>query len=208
VVGILTILHAVLCEDEPTSSSFTTGLCNTSDVGLLHLGLYYLIATSVNLVATTLICVRLVRMKHLVNKLSASSPIENPGESPYSRVTAILLESALPFTLLGILSSVVAFVDTSGAKDARIFAGRMWTIASVSGIIACPYNRPPNHCFPALFLQGLTAQVITYRVITGVSFTSASPGETDTGAISHPIRFTHSALLSRSGSGVTLHDLP
>jgi hypothetical protein len=129
-VGILTILRAVLCDDEPKSLSPTNGLCNTSGVGLLHLGLYYLIATSVNLVATTLICVRLVRMKHLVNKLSAASPIENSGDSPYSRVTAILLESALPFTVLGILSSVVAFVDTNGANHARIFASRMWTIAN------------------------------------------------------------------------------
>ncbi|KAH6913429.1 hypothetical protein BKA70DRAFT_721415 [Coprinopsis sp. MPI-PUGE-AT-0042] len=184
VFGILTILRNVVCVDEPTASPPIRGLCKTSNIGLLQLGVYYLFATSVNMLATTLICVRLLRMKRLVDKISASSTTERMGGSPYSRVTMILMESALPFTVLGILSAVFALVDTDRARHARIFTGRLWYTAS-----------------------GLTAQVITYRVITGVSWTSSSGVQGNEEALSRPIHFAHSAPLSRSESSRTLHDL-
>ncbi|KAH6913428.1 hypothetical protein BKA70DRAFT_1262854 [Coprinopsis sp. MPI-PUGE-AT-0042] len=178
VVGILATLRAVLCDDQPTSASPTNGLCNTLGVGLFHLGLYYPIATS-------------------PGGQIASPPTERLSESPYSRVTAILLESALPFTVLGILSSVVAFVDTSGANHARLFSSRVWTVATVSG--SCSLR--------LCILNSRTLLVITYRVITGISFTSNSPAQADEGAISHSIHFTHSAPVSRSRSGMTFRDL-
>jgi hypothetical protein len=105
-------------------------------------------------------------MKRQVDKvgISANRVVE---PVPYVKLTMVFIESALPFSALGIATAVLAFVDTSAANDARIFSSRLWTIASVSVIItpSC-WNTYKDAD------QGLTAQVILYRVVSGVSWTS------------------------------------
>jgi hypothetical protein len=102
-------------------------------------GVYFIVATSVNLAATILICVRLLRVKRGITKaLGWTNPttgsVERVGSSaiPYAKVTTVLMESALPFTLLAVVAAILAFLDTKLAQDTRIFTSRLWTMASVS----------------------------------------------------------------------------
>jgi hypothetical protein len=97
----------------------------------LHCGLYYLFATSANVVATTLICVRLLRMKRKAEKMDTSI-VRLGGSIPYTRVTMLLIESALPLTVMGISTGIIALVKAPAAYYAWIFVRRLWTVASVS----------------------------------------------------------------------------
>ncbi|KAH6901884.1 hypothetical protein BKA70DRAFT_1521501 [Coprinopsis sp. MPI-PUGE-AT-0042] len=178
-VGTLNAVSNALCPGlDPTNV-----VCKNHG---LHSGLYYLVATSVNLTATALICIRLLRTRRWLKRVLGSEGASNSDDAattervgdsvvPYTRVTTVLIESALPFTLLGVAAAIVAFVNTSPANYARIFSSRLWTIAS-----------------------GLTSQVIIYRVITGTSWTSNR--ERDRYALSHSINFLHTSSSSaRSG---------
>jgi hypothetical protein len=95
-------------------------------------------ATSVNIVATTLICVRLLRMKQKVGKIDTST-VRLGGSIPYTKVTMVLIESALPFTVMGISTGIIALVKTPAAYYAWIFVSRLWTMASVSTVITLRY---------------------------------------------------------------------
>jgi hypothetical protein len=99
----------------------------------IYRGLYYLSATSVNLAATTLICLRLWRTKRQMDKVGLSE-MRVVEPVPYVRLTVVLLESALPFTVVGVSTAVLAFVVTDAASSALIFSSRLWTVASVSAV--------------------------------------------------------------------------
>ncbi|KAH6901899.1 hypothetical protein BKA70DRAFT_1521556 [Coprinopsis sp. MPI-PUGE-AT-0042] len=181
-IGILNVVSNALCPGpDPTNV-----VCKNHGV-TLHRGLYYLVATSVNLTATVLICIRLLRTGRWMKRVLGSEGISSSNDAattervgdqvvPYTRVAIVLIESALPFTMLGIAAAIVAFVDTTPANHALIFSSRLWTMAS-----------------------GLTAQVIIYRVITGTSWTSSRDEERF--ALSHSINFLRTSTSSaRSGN--------
>ncbi|KAH6901901.1 hypothetical protein BKA70DRAFT_1405255 [Coprinopsis sp. MPI-PUGE-AT-0042] len=172
-VGIVNVVSNALC----TSRDMTNMVCRNDGV-TVHRGLYYLVATSVNLSATVLICVRLLRVKQEMNRaLGSSIPTTErvwASAVPYTRVTMLLMESALPFTLLGIAAAILTFVNSDSAQKAQIFTNRMWTMAS-----------------------GLTSQVITYRVITGISWVSSLVGDRE--RLSHPIYFVRSDVTLSTG---------
>lgn len=141
-LGILAIVSSARCAFVPKNH-----FCVERGFEL-HRGLYYLFATSVNVVATTLICVRLLRMKRRVEKMDSSTE-RLGGSIPYTRVTMVLIESALPFTAMGVSTGIIALVKTPAAYYAWIFVSRLWTMASVSllGFMAgnrltCLLDRP------------------------------------------------------------------
>ncbi|KAH6901893.1 hypothetical protein BKA70DRAFT_1405251 [Coprinopsis sp. MPI-PUGE-AT-0042] len=186
-VGILSIFSNALCPGrDPTNA-----ICKNHG-STLHRGLYYFVATSVNLTATLLICVRLLCAKRWMKRVlgsaagssnssdAATITTERVGDPvvPYTRIAIVLIESALPFTLLGIAAAIVASINTSLANYARIFTSQLWTMAS-----------------------GLTAQVIIYRVVAGTSWT-ASGREGDRYALSHSINFMRTSSSSGARSGI------
>ena len=124
-MGILAIVSSARCAFVPK-----THFCVERGFEL-HRGIYFLLATSVNVVATTLICIRLLRMKHQVEKANSSTE-KFGGSLPYTKVTMVLIESALPFTVMGISTGIIALVKTSASYYAWIFVSRLWTISSVS----------------------------------------------------------------------------
>ncbi|KAH6901897.1 hypothetical protein BKA70DRAFT_1521554 [Coprinopsis sp. MPI-PUGE-AT-0042] len=182
IVGILDVVSNALCLGRDPNNV----ICKNHGVAL-HRGLYYLAATSVNLAATVLICIRLLRTRRWMKRVLGSEDTSNSEDAattelvggpvvPYTRVAIVLIESALPFTLLGIAAAIVAFANTRSANNAHIFASRLWNMAS-----------------------GLAAQVIIYRVIAGTSWTSSREG--DRYALSHSINFLHTSN-SRARSGI------
>ncbi|KAH6901834.1 hypothetical protein BKA70DRAFT_1307580 [Coprinopsis sp. MPI-PUGE-AT-0042] len=142
VVGALVLFSSVRCalHEEDRSSTPTNHFCVEKGTELYR-GLYYLIATSVNVMSTSLICGRLVFMKRRIERLASPAPL------PYTRVTSLLLESALPFTVVGLLTGITALANTREAYHGLIFASRVWTVSSA-----------------------LAAQSIIYRVICGISW--------------------------------------
>ncbi|KAH6901836.1 hypothetical protein BKA70DRAFT_1521390 [Coprinopsis sp. MPI-PUGE-AT-0042] len=121
--------------------------CNEEDL-FLHHSLYFVAATIVNVVSTTLICIRLLHMKHRILNMDQSTDRFGRGAS-YNRITMILVESALPSTAVGVSCGIFSLVNRSGYW---YFARRLWTPATALG-----------------------AQFIFYRVTSGASWTS-SPG--------------------------------
>ncbi|KAH6901833.1 hypothetical protein BKA70DRAFT_1435446 [Coprinopsis sp. MPI-PUGE-AT-0042] len=174
-VGTLNIVSSAICDGVNPAHS----ICFNNSISVYR-GLYYLAATGVNLTATSLICLRLWRMKRQVDKAGISGR-RTVEPVPYVKLTMVLIESALPFTALGISTAVLAFVDTPAANDARIFSSRLWTIAS-----------------------GLTAQAILYRVVSGISWTSNPERGVD--GFSQSIHFASIASQIRSGAMGTMPD--
>jgi hypothetical protein len=214
-VGILNTVSNALCQGrDPTNA-----VCKNHGL-TLHRGLYFLVATSVNLTATVLICIRLLRTHRRMKKALVSNSsftvdaapagtttvaTERVGESvvPYTRVATVLIESALPFTVLGIATAIVAFFHTTTAHYIRIFAAQLWTMASVS---LMHHLSPFRLVDQWIGVQALTAQVIIHRVMTGTSWTSSREG--DTYELSRSINFVHSGPPSSSKSSGIQNDVP
>ncbi|KAH6901835.1 hypothetical protein BKA70DRAFT_1157475 [Coprinopsis sp. MPI-PUGE-AT-0042] len=175
-LGILAIVSSARCAFVPKNN-----FCVERGFEL-HRGLYFLFATSVNVVATTLICIRLLRMKRRVEKMDSSTE-RLGGTIPYTRVTMVLVESALPFTVMGISTGIIALVKTPSSYYAWIFVSRLWTMASA-----------------------LAAQLIIYRVITGISWTSDP--EQDVDALSQSMHFAPNNPASTGDLSETTADLP
>ena len=118
---------------------------------------------------------------------------EGIGEQvPYTKSTMILVESALPFTVLGILTAALGFsTDVSALKAHDVFASRIWIMASV-GLISIAFSVSIVDCL----YQALTGQVIIHRLITGVSWRSNEEGFEH--GLSHSIHFAHSVPHTRT----------
>ncbi|KAH6908852.1 hypothetical protein BKA70DRAFT_1222432 [Coprinopsis sp. MPI-PUGE-AT-0042] len=65
---------------------------------------YYISSISVNVIATTLICFRLLSFKRKMEKTLGAYRLTS--EIPYLRIASILIESALPFTIFGVACAV------------------------------------------------------------------------------------------------------
>lgn len=123
-LGLLTLVTYVRCE-----GFLREGACGGQS-NVFNQGMYYVVATSVNVTATTLICFRLLQMKRKLAS-TARLPGSFGGGGPYGRISMILIESALPFTIVGVLCSILAFV---GPDPPWFFVSRLWTMASVSSV--------------------------------------------------------------------------
>ncbi|KAH6901888.1 hypothetical protein BKA70DRAFT_1435491 [Coprinopsis sp. MPI-PUGE-AT-0042] len=176
-VGILNLASSAICV-KPKPANV---ICKNHGL-LLHRGLYYLFATIVGATATILICVRLFRTKVRMEKIMGHTTTNSTTTAtmrlggpliPYNRIIMVLMESALPFTLLGIVTAALTISDIDSAEGVRLFSYRLWTVGS-----------------------GLTAQVITYRLIAGISLTSSREG--DSYVLSRPIDFERSEDSSMS----------
>ncbi|KAJ2936312.1 hypothetical protein H1R20_g772, partial [Candolleomyces eurysporus] len=120
-----------------------------------------------NIIVTTLITNRLLRARRRLVKLLPSADVQ-----VYIGVIAILIESAAPLTILGIILAALAL------RDLVIPQGS-------GGIIAC------GRLFEALWYSfcGLSPHMIIFRVTTGRSFTNF-PLAKD-GVVTNPIQFAH-----------------
>ncbi|KAH6901887.1 hypothetical protein BKA70DRAFT_1435490 [Coprinopsis sp. MPI-PUGE-AT-0042] len=174
-MGVITLLSGALC----LSPSSTNILCRNHGL-ILHRGIYYLLATSVNTTATALICVRLLRAKVRIETImtptsSTTTTVQRLGGTgvPYTMLTMVFMESALPFTVLGIITAALTITDVNSTEGVSLFSYRLWIVAS-----------------------GPTAEVIAYRVIAGIS--SASTWERESDVLSHSIRFAVNDPLSGS----------
>ncbi|KAH6869086.1 hypothetical protein BKA70DRAFT_1491398 [Coprinopsis sp. MPI-PUGE-AT-0042] len=130
----------------------------------------------VNVVTTTLIITRLLMMERKMRNLAKESTMFRSG-LPYRRVIALLLESALPFTLVGIAGVVCA-----GLLDP----------------INNTYSRA-IHAFPILMVAWTNAlalgpQCIVLRVISGTTFASST--ESPSVQISHHLIFADDPVVS------------
>jgi hypothetical protein len=82
----------------------------------------------VNVVATILICTRLLVMKRRQLNLD-NSPERFVRGAVYNRITMILIESALPSTAVGLSCGILSLVRRTGYW---YFARRLWTPVVVS----------------------------------------------------------------------------
>ncbi|KAH6902184.1 hypothetical protein BKA70DRAFT_1521291 [Coprinopsis sp. MPI-PUGE-AT-0042] len=130
----------------------------------------------VNVVTTTLIVTRLLMMERKMRNLAKESTMFRSG-LPYRRIIALLLESALPFTLVGIAGLICA-----GLLDP----------------INNTYSRA-IHAFPILMVAWTNAlalgpQCIVLRVISGTTFASST--ESPSVQISHHLIFADDPVVS------------
>ncbi|KAH6902129.1 hypothetical protein BKA70DRAFT_1435291 [Coprinopsis sp. MPI-PUGE-AT-0042] len=131
----------------------------------------------VNVVTTTMIIARLVLMQRKMNQLASGSDIFR-SELPYRQIITLLLESALPFTLVALAGAIAtAFLDPVGGTyrqtvHALPFVMVLWTNAMALG-----------------------PQLIAFRVISGVTLT-ANPPSQHSRPISEPIMFAHDPVVS------------
>ncbi|RXW12436.1 hypothetical protein EST38_g13420 [Candolleomyces aberdarensis] len=127
-----------------------------------------LLTVSTNIIVTTLITIRLLRARRTLAKLLPSADVR-----VYTGVIAILIESAAPLAIFGIMAAVAAvgvyYIQRKSSE----------------GSMVCLY------VFQGLFYSfcGLSPHMIIFRVTTGRSFTKF-PSVKD-GVVTNPIQFAH-----------------
>ncbi|KAH6907507.1 hypothetical protein BKA70DRAFT_1427886 [Coprinopsis sp. MPI-PUGE-AT-0042] len=176
VVGLLPVLPWVtsLATGIAYLAAVTRAASQTPDSNALYIKLqaaYFFLSSGVNITATALICLRLARMDSKMRKLSEDATYLQSAAS-YSRISLILIESALPFTVFGLAAAaisqvlVVKHVD-AGASSAYHIIWPLW-------VISC----------------GLAPQLIIFRVVTGSSWVSNPAAQAPHGTHLQSIRFT------------------
>ncbi|KAH6902131.1 hypothetical protein BKA70DRAFT_1567989 [Coprinopsis sp. MPI-PUGE-AT-0042] len=131
----------------------------------------------VNAVTTTMIIARLVLMERKMRRLATQSATLRSA-LPYRQVIVLLLESALPFTLVGVASAI-----TTVLMDAKVNT----------------YTRAV-HLFPIMMVLWTNAlalgpQIIILRTISGNTWTS-TPSSRRSQPISQPILFADDPVVS------------
>ncbi|KAH6869084.1 hypothetical protein BKA70DRAFT_378108 [Coprinopsis sp. MPI-PUGE-AT-0042] len=137
----------------------------------------------VNIVTTTLIGTRILIMRKRMKRLAKTSAVFT-STLPYGYLTALLLESSLPFTLLGIAGAIL-----TGLLDPA----------------SNTYN-PAMHAFPIVIVLWTNAlalgpQLIIYRIVSGTTWTS-NPRASLSRPMSQPLFFADDPVVeSVIGSG-------
>lgn len=132
---------------------------------------YFFLSSGVNISATGLICFRLARMDTKMRKLTEDAPYLRKT-TPYSRISMILLESALPFTLFGLACAAIS--QTLAINHFNVGASSAYHIIWPLWVISC----------------GLAPQVIIFRIVTGNSWVADPAVQTSHGTHLQSIRFT------------------
>ncbi|KAF7792947.1 hypothetical protein EIP86_004050 [Pleurotus ostreatoroseus] len=113
---------------------------------------YYALSISLNVVVTTLICYRLLRMSSQIKQLLGKDNAE-----PYTNVAAVLIESAAPYTLAGIM----VLIPYARGNLVSVALGQVWTKLTVR---PSSYASMPSD--PSV-VQCISPQWIILRVASG-----------------------------------------
>ncbi|KAJ2923594.1 hypothetical protein H1R20_g13500, partial [Candolleomyces eurysporus] len=130
------------------------------------------LTVSTNIVVTGLITFRLLRTRRALAKILPSVDAQ-----VYTGVIAILIESAAPLTIFGIIAAILLQLEDS-------------LIGKSAGYFVCFY------LFQGLFYSfcALSPHMIIFRVTTGRSFTKLP--EVKDGVLTNPIQFAHTTAES------------
>ncbi|KAH6908854.1 hypothetical protein BKA70DRAFT_1279011 [Coprinopsis sp. MPI-PUGE-AT-0042] len=113
---------------------------------------YFITSVSVNLVATGLICFRLLSFKKRVEKALGEYRLKS--EVPYLGISAILIESALPYTIFGLACTVLTAL--AGVEEIYAATHAAYHLLWPMWVISC----------------ALAPQLIIARVLNGSSWVS------------------------------------
>ncbi|KAH6902148.1 hypothetical protein BKA70DRAFT_1435306 [Coprinopsis sp. MPI-PUGE-AT-0042] len=138
----------------------------------------FAMSVGVNIVTTAMITARLLLMERNMHRITSRSPTFKAG-LPYRQIIALLLESALPFTAIGVVAAVL-----SGVNDPSDDTG----------------SRKAVHAFPVMMALwtnslALSPQLIIFRIISGTTWTS-NPAPNESRPISQPILFADDPVVS------------
>ena len=90
---------------------------------------YMLLSTLLNVVLTGMIAFPIIRMRRQLKKLSSTRPLLQS----YTHVLAILIESSLPFTIIGAITTTLAVLVALGiGNTAQYRIPNLYTIIIVS----------------------------------------------------------------------------
>ncbi|TFK19057.1 hypothetical protein FA15DRAFT_223723 [Coprinopsis marcescibilis] len=129
---------------------------------------YFLASVGASVISTGLIVSRLIRMK---NELRRSLPEDTRAFSVYDRVVSILIESALPFTIFGVVSAITFALESPSGTDSH-------------GTRNVPIEVATSVVIPLWCLSlGLAPMLIIHRVVMGTSWIN-DPATNATGRVS------------------------
>jgi hypothetical protein len=132
------------------------------------------LATAADVMVTTMISIRILSIYRMTNAKDFS--LIQIHANKYINVVTILVESAAPCAILGILFCVQEFMDAS--SHAPLFGlcvtaiGQTWSMSTVSCLLYEIKAKQLNHV-----LQMLFPQLIIYRVAQGSAWTEKTAQE-------------------------------
>ncbi|KAH6902233.1 hypothetical protein BKA70DRAFT_1435393 [Coprinopsis sp. MPI-PUGE-AT-0042] len=161
----------------PWTASHLETMEHTQSVYQIWCGIEFAMSAAVSVATTTLICIRLILLERKMKQVAANSSTFK-SVLPYRQVLAILFESALPFTLVGVVGTIMAgFLDPSTSASSRaMYAFPLVTVLWTNGLALGP-------------------QFIIFRIISGTTWTS-SPTTRRTQPVSQPILFADDPVVS------------
>ncbi|KAH6902121.1 hypothetical protein BKA70DRAFT_1567982 [Coprinopsis sp. MPI-PUGE-AT-0042] len=147
-------------------------------------------ATSVlvSAVTTTMICIRLVLMKKEMKRVEEACS-QFKSAIPYRRVITLLVESALPFNVVGAVGAIsMASIGHDSSLTRAVILSTVMTVVWINCLALGP-------------------QLIIFRIISGVTWTS-NPTTSISSPLSQPIQFAQDAALLRSDSLCSTDERP
>ncbi|KAH6880274.1 hypothetical protein BKA70DRAFT_1575877 [Coprinopsis sp. MPI-PUGE-AT-0042] len=137
----------------------------------------FTMSVAVSVATTTLIIARLLLLQRRLKNLSENS-VALTSTLPYRQIIALVLESALPFTLVGVIGAVAtAFIDLEGKRH-------KWALDSFPILLVLWTNA-----------LALGPQFIAFRIICGTTWTS-NPSTEHTRPVSQPLLFADDPVVS------------
>ncbi|KAH6880291.1 hypothetical protein BKA70DRAFT_1447337 [Coprinopsis sp. MPI-PUGE-AT-0042] len=137
----------------------------------------FTVSVGVSVVTTTMICIRVLLMKRTIERLTGKGE-GFQSSMPYSRVITPLLESALPFTLVGVAAAISTAISTAHSGRDKV-ASDVYLV-----MLVIWYNS-----------LALGPQLIIFRILSGKTWTS----NPTTMVVSQPIQFACSDEISSAG---------
>jgi hypothetical protein len=133
---------------------------------------WFSLSVSLNIIITTIICIRLLRMRALMRE-ALSLNMSNM----YANIAAMLVESAAVFSILGIVLIVMAV-----RNDPLTFTfAHIWSMFSVESPVLPPPKSDINRV--SHLLQSLSPQMIILRVSMGSGWYRETVNEVSTALV-------------------------
>ncbi|KAH6902235.1 hypothetical protein BKA70DRAFT_1521319 [Coprinopsis sp. MPI-PUGE-AT-0042] len=164
--------------DEPRWKVFhLETIDHTQLVYQIWCGIEFAMSVVVSATTTTLICIRLILLERKMKRVAARSSAFK-SVVPYRQVLALLIESALPFTLVGVAGAIMAvFLNpSSNASTKAMYAFPFVTVLWTNGLALGP-------------------QFIIFRIVSGTAWSSI-PTTRCSRPISQPILFADDPVVS------------